>query len=374
MRTKPPVAISGLLVDKFRDSGLREIARKLERGERLQREDGLICFETTDLCGLGQLALAVKKHWYENRAFFIANHHLNYTNVCENRCRFCAFHRPLGSPGGYAMTPEEAARRIAESPVPELREVHLVGGCHPDLDLSYYLDLLRAIARARPGVRLKAFTAVEIAHMARKTGLSSHECLSRLKEAGLVAMPGGGAEVFSDRLRDELFPNKIDAQEWLAIHATAHRLGIKTNATLLFGHLETRAERVDHLIRLREQQDESSGFQAFIALPFHPANTPLKDLSGPTGVDILKTIATARLLLDNIPHIKAYWVMLGPKLTQTALYFGADDLEGTIVHERIAHEAGARTETGLTVAELVELIREAGCEPLERDTFHQPLE
>jgi len=374
MRTKPPVAISGLLVDKFRDSGLREIARKLERGERLQREEGLICLETMDLCGLGQLALAIKQQRHGNKAFFIANHHLNYTNVCENHCRFCAFHRPLGSPGGYAMTPEEAARRIAESPVPDLREVHLVGGCHPDLDLSYYLDLLRAIARARPGIKLKAFTAVEIAHVAKKTGLSPHECLSRLKEAGLVAMPGGGAEVFSDRLRDQLFPRKIDAHEWLSIHAAAHRLGIKTNATLLFGHLETPAERVDHLIRLRGQQDESGGFQAFIALPFHPANTPLKDLSGPTGVDILKTIATARLLLDNIPHIKAYWVMLGPKLTQTALYFGADDLEGTIVNERIAHEAGARTETGLTVTQLVELIREAGCEPVERDTFHQPLE
>lgn len=373
-RTKPPVAILGPLADKLRDSGLREIARKLARGERLQQDDGLTCFETTDLCGLGQLALAVKKHRHGNRAFFIANHHLNYTNICENRCRFCAFHRPLGSADSYAMTPEEAARRIAESPVPDLHEVHLVGGCHPALDLSYYLDLLRAIARARPGVKLKAFTAVEIAHMANKTGLSSQECLSRLKGAGLVAMPGGGAEVFSERLRDELFPHKIDAREWLSIHATAHRLGIRTNATLLFGHLETCAERVDHLIRLREQQDESGGFQAFIALPFHPANTPLKDLPGPTGVDILKTIAAARLLLDNIPHIKAYWVMLGPKLTQTALHFGADDLEGTIVHERIAHEAGARTETGLTVAQLVELIREAGCEAVERDTFHQPLE
>ena len=353
---------------------MREVGRKITRGERLGHEDGLACLQTTDLCGLGQLALAVKKARHGNRAFFIANHHLNYTNVCENRCRFCAFHRPLGSTDGYAMTPEEAARRIAESPVPDLHEVHLVGGCHPDLDLSYYLDLLRAIARARPGVKLKAFTAVEIAHMAKKTGLSSQECLSRLKEAGLVAMPGGGAEVFSDRLREKLFPHKIGAREWLAIHATAHRLGIRTNATLLFGHLETLAERVEHLIRLREQQDESGGFQAFIALPFHPANTPLKDLPSPTGVDILKTIATSRLLLDNIPHIKAYWVMLGPKLTQTALHFGADDLEGTIVHERIAHEAGALTEAGLTVPQLVDLIREAGCEPVERDTFHQPLE
>jgi aminodeoxyfutalosine synthase len=373
-RTSSPIALDRFLIERFQDSALREVGRKITRGERLGHEDGLVCLESTDLCGLGQLALAVKRARHGNRAFFIANHHLNYTNLCENRCRFCAFHRPLGSADGYTMTPGEAARRIAESPVPGLQEVHLVGGCHPDLDLSYYQDLLRAIARARPGIKLKAFTAVEIAHMAKKTELSPQECLSRLKEAGLVAMPGGGAEVFSERLKEKLFPLKIGAQAWLSIHATAHRLGIRTNATLLFGHMETSAERVDHLIRLREQQDESGGFQAFIALPFHPANTPLKDLPGPTGVDILKTIATARLLLDNIPHIKAYWVMLGLKLTQTALHFGADDLEGTIVHERIAHEAGARTEAGLTVAQLVDLIREAGCESVERDTFHQPLE
>jgi aminodeoxyfutalosine synthase len=241
-RTKPPVAIYGLLVDKLRDPGLREIAGKLARGERLRREDGVSCFEAADLCGLGQLALAVKKQRHGNRAFFIANHHLNYTNVCENRCRFCAFHRPLGSADAYAMTPEEAARRIAESPVPDLHEVHLVEGCHPELDLSYYLDLLRAVARARPGIKLKAFTAVEIAHLAKKNGPLLPGVLSRLKEGGLVAMPGGGAEVFSDRLREELFPHKIDAREWLSIHATAHRLGIKTNATLLFGHLETPAE------------------------------------------------------------------------------------------------------------------------------------
>jgi aminodeoxyfutalosine synthase len=374
MRTNPPIALPSLLLERLRDPALGEIGRKLAGGERLQPGDGVACLKSPDLCGLGQLALAVKRARFGDRAFFIANHHLNYTNVCGNGCRFCAFHRPAGSVDGYAMSPDEAARRIAESPVADLKEVHLVGGCNPELDFSYYLDLLRAIIRARPGVKLKAFTAVEIAHMANKAGLSHHECLVRLREAGLVAMPGGGAEVFSDRLRQRLFPHKIGAEEWLSIHAAAHRLGIATNATLLFGHLETPAERVHHLIRLREQQDESGGFQAFIALPFHPANTPLRDLSGPTGVDILKTIATARLVLDNIPHIKAYWVMLGAKLAQTALHFGADDLEGTIVRERIAHEAGARTEPGLTVAQLVELIREAGCEPVERDSFHRPVE
>jgi aminodeoxyfutalosine synthase len=372
MRTNPPIALPGLLLDRLRDPALREVGRRLAAGERLEPGDGVACLESTDLCGLGQLALAVKRDRYGDKAFFIANHHLNYTNICGNGCRFCAFHRPAGSVDGYVISPEEAARRIAESPLADdLREVHLVGGCNPELDFPYYLDLLRAILRARPGVKLKAFTAVEVAHMAKKAGLSHQECLARLKEAGLVAMPGGGAEVFSERIRQRLFPHKIGAEEWLSIHATAHRLGIATNATLLFGHIETPAERVQHLIRLREQQEESGGFQAFIALPFHPANTPLKDLPGPTGVDILKTIATARLVLDNVPHIKAYWVMLGAKLAQTALHFGADDLEGTIVRERIAHEAGARTEPGLTVPQLVELIREAGCEPVERDSFHR---
>ena len=373
-RTNPPLARARLLLERVRDPALREIGHKLVSGGRLEPGDGVACFESTDLCGLGQLALAVKRARFGDRAFFIANHHLNYTNICGNGCRFCAFHRPAGSADGYTMSPDEAARRIAESPLADLREVHVVGGCNPELDFRYYLDLLQAILRARPGVKLKAFTAVEIAHMAKKASLPHHECLVRLKEAGLVAMPGGGAEVFSERIRQRLFPHKIGAEEWLSIHAAAHRLGITTNATLLFGHLETPAERVQHLIRLREHQEESGGFQAFIALPFHPANTPLRDLPGPTGVDILKTIATARLVLDNIPHIKAYWVMLGARLAQTALHFGADDLEGTIVRERIAHEAGARTEPGLTVAQLVELIREAGCEPVERDTFHRPVE
>jgi len=370
----PRLALPSLLLDRLRDPALREIGRKLAGGGQVEPGEGVACLESTDLCGLGQLALAVKRVRFGDRAFFIANHHLNYTNICGNGCRFCAFHRPAGSADGYAMSPDEAARRIAESPVADLREVHLVGGCNPELDFPYCLDLLRAILRARPGVKLKAFTAVEIAQMAKKAGLSHHECLVRLKEAGLVAMPGGGAEVFSERIRQRLFPHKIGADEWLSIHATAHRLGITTNATLLFGHIETPAERVEHLIRLREQQEESGGFQAFIALPFHPANTLLRDLPGPTGVDILKTIATARLVLDNIPHIKAYWVMLGAKLAQTALHFGADDLEGTIVRERIAHEAGAHTEAGLTVEQLVDLIREAGCEPVERDTFHRPVE
>jgi len=356
------------------DPGIKVIGEKLIRGERLTPDDGLACFNTRDLIGLGQIASAVKRVRYGNKAFFISNHHLNYTNVCENRCRFCAFHRAPDSKDAYTYSPEKAAELIAQSPVADLREIHLVGGCHPHLEFDYYTELLKALIRAKPDLKLKAFTAVEIDHMASKAGISSLDCLKRLKDAGLSAMPGGGAEVFSERVRKALFPNKISADRWLEIHGEAHGLGIGTNATLLFGHMESLEERVMHLFRLREQQDISKGFKAFIALPFHPKNTPLDHLPGPIGVDILKTIATARLMLDNIDHIKAYWVMLGPKLTQTALHFGADDLEGTIVKERIAHQAGAATAIGLTRKRLVELIEEAGLAPEQRDTFHKPIQ
>ncbi len=376
METHKPISIflPDIVLDGITDPAIRTVGRKLIKHERLEPKDGLACFNTTDLIGLGQLASAVKQSRYGNKAFFISNHHLNYTNVCENRCRFCAFHRAPDSKDAYTYSPEEAAELIAQSPVADLREIHLVGGCHPHLEFDYYTALLKALIRAKPDLKLKAFTAVEIDHMASTAGISSLDCLKRLKDAGLSAMPGGGAEVFSERVREALFPNKISADRWLEIHGEAHGLGVGTNATLLFGHMESLEERVMHLFRLREQQDISKGFKAFIALPFHPKNTPLDHLPGPTGVDILKTIATARLMLDNIDHIKAYWVMLGPKLTQTALHFGADDLEGTIVKERIAHQAGAATAIGLTRKRLVELIEEAGLVPEQRDTFHKPIQ
>ncbi|OQY50590.1 MAG: aminofutalosine synthase MqnE [Desulfobacteraceae bacterium 4572_87] len=361
------------VLNQISDPAIQAMGERLLKGERLAPDDGLACFNTTDLIGLGQLASAVKQSRYGDKAFFISNHHLNYTNVCENRCRFCAFHRAPDSKDAYTYAPEEAAALIAQSPVADLREIHIVGGCHPHLDFDYYTKLLKALIRAKPELKLKAFTAVEIDHLASREGITSRECLKRLKSAGLSAMPGGGAEVFSERVREALFPRKISADRWLEIHGEAHSLGIGTNATLLFGHMETLEERVVHLFRLRKQQDLTGGFRAFIALPFHPENTPLAHMPGPTGVDILKTIAAARLILDNIDHIKAYWVMLGIKLTQTALHFGADDLEGTIVKERIAHQAGAATAPGLTRKRLVEMIREAGLIPEQRDTFHQPI-
>jgi aminodeoxyfutalosine synthase len=375
---KTDLNISTFLTDavlgSIADPAIQAIGLKFIKHERLTPEDGLACFNTNDLIGLGQIASAVKQSRYGDKAFFISNHHLNYTNVCENKCRFCAFHRSPESEDAYTYSPEEAAELVAQSPVDGLREIHLVGGCHPHLGFDYYTDILKSLTRARSGLKLKAYTAVEIDHMASRAGLSSLDCLKQLKASGLSAMPGGGAEVFSERVRKALFPNKISADRWLQIHGEAHGLGIGTNATILFGHMETLDERVAHLFRLREQQDQSGGFRAFIALPFHPKNTPLGHLPGPTGVDILKTIATARLILDNIDHIKAYWVMLGPKLTQTALHFGADDLEGTIVKERIAHQAGAATAAGLTRKKLVELIEEAGLIPEQRDTFHKPIQ
>ncbi len=352
------------------DPALARVQRKLRAGGRFDAEDGLACLETRDLIGLGRMAMDDRTARFGNQTFYVVNHHLNYTNICKNNCRFCAFHRAPGASGGYTLDPAEAAEKIAGSRMEGLREVHIVGGCNPALGLDYYLDLLRSLSRARPGIRLKAFTAVEVDHIARTAGLSWRDTLIALREAGLSAIPGGGAEVFSDRVRARLFPEKIDGRAWLAIHGEAHRLGVPTNATLLFGHMETPEERIRHLLRLRAQQDETGGFQAFIPLPFLPANTGLHHLPGPTGVEILKTLAVSRLILDNIPHIKAYWVMLGIKLTQIAQYFGADDLEGTVVQENIAHQAGAGTAQGLAQSDLKAMIREAGFSPVERDTFH----
>jgi len=364
----------GAVLNRITHPALREVGHKFFSGDRLDLADGLTCLQTPDLLGLGSLASAAKLARHGNQVFYVINRHLNYTNICMNGCKFCAFHRSPGSPEGYLMSPDEAAEEVRVSFAEGLREVHLVGAINPDASFSYYLDLLKAIKSACPQVNLKAYTAVEVDRMAKLASLSWTDCLAALHEAGLDAMPGGGAEVFSDRIHEELFPSKIGADAWLGIHGEAHRLGIGTNATMLFGHVETLAERVEHLLRLRAQQDETGGFRAFIPLVFHPANTPLAHLPAPTGADVLRTVATARLVLDNIPHIKAYWVMLGLKLAQTALHFGADDLEGTIIKEKIAHQAGAKTAVGLSRDELEHLIVEAGFTPVERDTFHQSVE
>ncbi|MGQ9687572.1 MAG: aminofutalosine synthase MqnE [Desulfobaccales bacterium] len=354
----------------FQDPHLVPIYAKVMARERLNGEDGLTLYRSRDLLGVGYLANLVRERLHGRRAYYVYNQHLNYSNVCLNGCRFCAFGKTADHPQAYTMSLAEVFDRIRERLHEPITEIHIVGGLHPDLPFSYYLDMLRGIKALRPTVHLQAFTAVEIAHLADIAGLSVADTLAALKEAGLGSLPGGGAEVFSPRIRRTLCPKKLSPEGWLTVSKTAHRLGLRTNATMLYGHLETPEERVDHLLKLREAQDDSGGFLTFIPLAFHPKNTELPDLLETTGFDDLKNLAVARLLLDNFPHIKAFWIMIGPKLAQLSLAFGADDIDGTVIEERITHMAGAQTPVGLTRDQLLHLIREAGCEPVERDTLY----
>jgi len=354
----------------FQDPALTPLYDKVQSRQRLSREDGLTLFRSRDLLGVGYLANLVRERRHGRRAYYIYNQHLNYANVCINGCRFCAFGKTKDDPQAYTMSLAEVMDKVRARLSEPITEIHIVGGLHPDLPWLYYLDMLRGLKALRPEVHLQAFTAVEIAHLADIAGLSVADTLLALKEAGLGSLPGGGAEVFSPRIRSSLCPKKLSPEGWLQVAQTAHRLGLKTNATMLYGHLETLEERVDHLLRLREAQDESGGFVTFIPLAFHPRNTLLPELPETTGFDDLKNLAVARLLLDNFPHIKAFWIMIGPKLAQLSLAFGADDIDGTVIEEKITHMAGAQTPLGLSRAQLLHLIREAGCEPVERDTLY----
>jgi aminodeoxyfutalosine synthase len=354
----------------FSDPKLRPIYDKVRAQERLSGEDGLDLYRTTDLLGLGYLANMVRERLNGNRAYYIYNQHINYSNICLNGCRFCAFGKKADDPLAYEMSLGEILGKVQERLHEPITELHIVGGLHPDLPFSYYLEMLQGIKSLRPQVHLQAFTAVEIAHLAEISGLSIPETLSALTEAGLGSLPGGGAEVFSPRIRQNLCQKKLSPEGWLQVCQTAHRQGLKTNATMLYGHLETLEERVDHLLKLRAAQDETGGFLTFIPLAFHPQNTDLPELSETTGFDDLKNLAVARLMLDNFPHIKAFWIMIGLKIAQLSLSFGADDIDGTVMEERITHMAGAQTAQGLTRQELQHLIREAGREPVERDTLY----
>jgi len=354
----------------FQDQALFSLYDKVLGQERLSREDGLTLFRSRDLLGVGYLANQVRERLHGRKAHYIYNQHLNYSNVCVNGCQFCAFGKTADDREAYTMTLPEVFAKVRERLGEPISEIHIVGGLHPDLPFAYYLDMLRGIKALRPEVHLQAFTAVEIAHLADLAGLSVADTLLSLKEAGLGSLPGGGAEVFSPRIRSSLCPKKLSPEGWLSVAQTAHRLGLKTNATMLYGHVESVEERVDHLLQLREAQDETGGFVTFIPLAFHPKNTRLSHLPETTGFDDLKNLAVARLLLDNFPHIKAFWIMIGPKLAQLSLAFGADDLDGTVIEEKITHMAGATTPMGLNRAELLHLIREAGCEPVERDTLY----
>lgn len=358
----------------FLDPELDDVYQKSENGVRLTFEDGMTLYKSADLLGVGRIADASRRKKHGKKAFYVVNRHLNYTNICKNLCRFCAYARKEGDAGGYTMSLEQVREWVMSHPEGVVHEIHIVGGLNPALPMEYYLDLLKTVKDAQPRATLKAFTAVEIDHLAITSNRSVEEVIALLKEAGLEMLPGGGAEIMSDRVHNALFPKKIDGLRWLEIIEAVHSAGLKTNATMLYGHIETLEERVDHLLKLRALQDRTGGFLAFIPLAFHSKNTKLSHLPPTTAVDDLKTIAIARLILDNIPHIKAYWVMIGEKLAQVALSFGADDLDGTIVEEKITHTAGATSAPGLTRREMVRLITRAGFQPVERDAFYRPVE
>jgi aminodeoxyfutalosine synthase len=356
-------------------AGLAEVADKRRAGERLTLEDGLRLFECPDLLALGAVANAERERQHGSKAFFNHNIRLEATNVCVASCLFCSFARlRVGDPGAYAMSLEQAWRKLEDRASEPITEVHIVNGLHPGLPFSYYTDLLAGFKRLRPAIHLKAFTAVEIAFFADTYGLTDEAVLRALMAAGLDSLPGGGAEVFAERVRRKICHDKCDGDRWLAIHRLAHGLGMRSNVTMLYGHIETADERVDHMLRARALQDETGGFQAFIPLAFHPDNNQMRQLPAPSAAETLRVHAVARLMLDNIPHIKAFWIATGVEVAQQSLWFGVDDLDGTVQEERIYHMAGSRTPEGMTTKQICRLIEEAGREPFERDTLYNIVE
>ncbi len=349
------------------------IEHTVRGGERLDTAAGLFLQTTPDIARLGRLAHRRRIELAGREVGYVVNRHIDYSNVCVDSCLFCAFARRPGQEGAYEMSIEEVVRRADEVAEIGATELHMVGGLHPTWAFERYEGMLRAIRQRHPRMALKCFTAAEITHFSNLSGLSIEDVLRRLKEAGLSSLPGGGAEIFAERAQRKLFRLKGNADQWLAVHRTAHGLGLPTNATMLYGHIETHEERVDHLSRLRALQDETGGFLCFIPLNYHHENNRLGRLPEPTGLDILRQIACARLFLDNFRNIKAYWPMTGIETAQIALSFGANDIDGTVIEERIYHMAGAKTPQGLTTERLEALIREAGFEPVLRDAFHQPV-
>jgi aminodeoxyfutalosine synthase len=355
------------------DPRLESIKDSVLAGERLSAEDALTLYRSADILAVGWLANNVRERMHGDKAYFNVNRHINPTNVCIAACRLCAFGRKRDSPGAYTMALEEAFQTAASGYSEAVTEFHIVGGLHPDLPFQYFLDLVSGLKARFPQVHLKAFTMVEVAYLAKRAKLSIAETLRQLKEAGVDSLPGGGAEIFTDRVRHIICDHKIDGDQWLDTARLAHQAGLKSNATMLYGHVENDEDRVDHLLKLRALQDETGGFQTFIPLAFHPDNTPLEHLPRTTGMLDIRQIAVSRLVLDNFPHIKAYWQMLTPKIAQIALRFGADDLDGTVIEEKIYHDAGATTPQGMRRQELIRLIREAGRDPVERDTMYRPV-
>ena len=360
--------MSSALADaRIQDRTLHPVREKVLAGHRLDFADGVALYRSHDILALGALANHVREQRHGDAAYFVWNTHINHTNVCVATCDFCAFAARKGEERAYTMSLEQVFGNVAALPKP-VREVHIVGGLHPDLPWSYFLEMMRGIKAVRPDIHIKAFTAVEIFFFHRLYRMSVERVLAELKEAGLDSLPGGGAEIFAKETRDKIIQGKADAAQWLDVMREAHRQGIPTNATMLYGHIETVEDRVDHLLRLRALQDETGGFVTYIPLAFQPWEAPAMKLPETTGFEDLKAIAVGRLLLDNFPHIKSYWIMIGPRLAQVGLSFGADDLDGTVTEEKIAHDAGAPTAQSMTVHELCRLIREAGRRPVERDT------
>ncbi len=340
--------------------------------ERLNFEDGVRLLREVPLPLAGYLANIRRERISDHKAYYIRNQVINYTNICVNRCAFCAFHRKRDRSGAYTLSLEDIEKKVRDHLYEPISEIHVVGGLHPDLPFDYYLEMVQRLKTLRPEAVLKMFDAVEIDYFSKISGKPVESVLEELKNSGIEALPGGGAELFAPRVRKMLCPEKISAERWLEVTRIAHSLGLKSNATMLYGHVETAEERVDHMIRIRDLQDSTGGILNFIPLPYQPLNNLLKGKRTHAGDD-LKVQAVSRLMLDNIPHIKAFWIYLTPPVAQTALNFGADDIDGTVIEEHVAHEAGAETRSAMTVSELEDLIRSAGYLPVERNTFFREI-
>ena len=360
-----------MMTDRVNAAGLSDIQDKLDAGERLSFDDGVRLFECPDLLALGWLANREREKRHGGRTYYNFNIRLEATNVCVASCLFCSFARlKPGDPESYTMSLEQAWDKLRERAHQPLTEIHVVNGLHPDLPFDYYLEMLRGFKRIRPGIHLKCFTAVEIAFFADLYKMTDEQVLRELQAAGLDSLPGGGAEIFAERVRRKICHDKCGTDRYLEIHKLAHGLGMRTNVTMLYGHIETMEERVDHMMRARALQDESGGFQAFIPLAFHPDNNQMRKLPAPSATDTIRVHAVSRLMLDNIPHVKAFWIATGVEVAQLALWFGVDDLDGTVQEEKIYHMAGARTPEAMTTSAIRRLIRIAGRDPVERDTLY----
>lgn len=352
---------------------IETIEEKVREKRRISDDEALELYGSNDLLALGRLAAEVNRRKNGDRVYFNVNRHINYTNLCVNQCIFCAFAKEEGDEGSYTLALEQVREKTCEAVAAGATEIHSVGGLHPSLPFDFYLDMLRTIKEVSPALHIKAFTAVEIDYFTKLSGLSVPAVIAALKDAGLGSMPGGGAEILGQEVRNKICPEKISGQRWLEVTEQIHNCGLKTNATMLFGHLENHADRVDHLRQLRELQDRTGGFQSFIPLAFQPDNTRVPGAIGVSGVDALKTLAISRIYLDNFQHLKAYWVMLGLKVAQVALCFGVNDLDGTVIEEQIGHDAGADSPQVIAKERIISLIRKAGKIPVERDTLYNEI-